>query len=211
MTKFCVVLANLMSESGELNAETISRIELAALLETKAEKKFDLFIMCGWPYRSDCDIAIADAMKEYMLSRYPTLSRKIISQSLSRDTVGDAIFTRICIGELMDIKNCPLDLTVVTSDYHVSRTKAIFDFVFGDKFSISVKGALGFNHVGLEIKEAQSLSSFRNSFSDSVSGDLESIYLSLCRKHPFYNGKVFPRIGELSCVINQLKSFLGPL
>ena len=196
-----------MGERGVLNDETIARINLAAQLESSQESH--LILLCGWDYRPDCDIAIADAMREYLRVHHPKLAQKAICQRLSRDTVGDAVFSRIYLDEL--VGNGAFDaVCVITSDYHVHRTKKVFEFVFGEDCSVVVKGAAGFECNDLTMKEAESLAAFRKTFGNATPGDINSIYSALRDDHPFYNGTVYPRIDEPCDVIRELKNAANP-
>ncbi len=190
-----------MSESGVLNAETAARIDLAAQSERHQEST--LIMLCGWPYRSDCEIAIADAMREYLIAKHPKLSHKSICQRLSRDTIGDAIFCRIYLDTTTSSLANYL-VNVVTSDYHVERSRVIFEFVFGGSCPVSVEGAPGFEHDWSAAKEADSLSAFRTTFKNALPGDLESIFSALRNNHPFYNGEIYPRIRSYSDVVEAL-------
>ena len=189
-----IVLANLMGSEGELNVETKARIDSAVKLHHKLPS--DVILLCGWAYRPDCSIAIADAMKSYILAQFPGLAEKIVCQKLSRDTVGDAVFARIYLSEIFEGISS-FNLNVITSDYHAKRTQEIFDFVFGKCSSINVPGVPGFTDEGSAAKEIRSLEAFRNTFSDANAGDLNSIYLSLMNNHPFYNGFIHPRIDDM--------------
>jgi hypothetical protein len=201
-----IVLANLMSSEGELNVETKARIDLAVKLHCKLPS--DVILLCGWAYRPDCSIAIADAMKSYILAQFPGFAEKIVCQKLSRDTVGDAVFARICLGELfMGISS--FNLNVVTSDYHAKRVQEIFSFVFGKCSSITVAGAPGFSDKRSAAKEIRSLEAFRNTFFDASAGDLNSIYLSLMKNHPFYNGFIHPRIEARSATSLDIRRSLA--
>ena len=201
MNRFSIVLANLMSETGELNAETAARVDLAVQIEKHHEST--LFLLCGWPYRPDCDISIADAMKGYLLAKYPSLSKVSRCQGLSRDTVGDAVFSRIYLNALVG-SLATYVVNVVTSDYHVERTREIFEFVYGEACSVSVVGVSGFRADDSAAKEADSLSAFRTCFCGVLPGDLDSIFSLLRNNHPFYNGEVYPRIGSLGDVVQAL-------
>lgn len=55
------------------------------------------------------------------------------SQYASRDTIGDAFFTRMWFTELHKLCN----LKIVTSDFHLSRATAIFEWVFSLPLSSS--------------------------------------------------------------------------
>ena len=202
MRSLSLVLANLMNSRAELNSESIARINLATDFERFQES--NLIILCGWAYRPDSDIAIADAMKCYLLENHPDFVHKAVSQRMSRDTVGDAVFSRIYIDKF--VGNCAFDVVnIFTSDYHVARTEEIFTFVFGDKIPVLVRGAPGFDDEQTKVKEENSLRAFRSTFSGVLPGDLQSIYVKLQNSHPFYNGVIFPKILGMCEVISQLK------
>lgn len=203
-----IVLANLMSSKGDLNAETKARIDLAIKLDS--ELLSDVILLCGWAYRPDSSIAIADAMKAYTSRQFPEVAKRSVCQKLSRDTVGDAVFARLYLRELF-IGHSSFNLNVITSDYHTKRTEEIFDFIFGSGTSICVKGAPSLNCYMSEMKEMQSLEAFRKSFSDATPGDLDSIYFSLINSHPYYNGAIYPQIEDMSVVSWNIKSYLASL
>jgi len=206
--RVAVVLANLMNNKGELNAETKARIDLAASIDS--ELPWDVILLCGWEYRPDCSMAIADAMKAYILAQFPGLADKSVCQKFSRDTVGDAVFACICLGELFTARSS-FDLHVITSDYHAKRALEIFGFVFGESSSISVRGVTGFGEKISAAKEIRSLEAFRNTFSDASAGDLNSIYLSLMNNHPFYDGSIHPQIQGLGAASLAVQRSLGSL
>lgn len=203
-----VVLANLMSSRGEPNAETKARIDLAAKLDSELQS--DVILLCGWAYRPDCPLTIADAMKAHILTQFPELADKAVCQRLSRDTVGDAVFTRLYLRERF-IGQSSFSLNVITSDYHAKRTKEIFDFIFDAGTIITVKSAPGFNRDTSATKEMRSLEVFRQTFSDATAGDLDSIYFSLRNNHPYYNGAIHPQIEEMGNASGYIKKpFASP-
>jgi hypothetical protein len=191
-----------MSDRGELNNETAARVDLAVQLEQSQQS--DIVVLCGWDYRPDCSIAIADAMHKYIVNYYPTFASKLICQRLSRDTVGDAVFSRIYIDEFFG-NSSSRAVCVTTSDYHVNRTRAVFEFVFGHNCGIIVNGASGFGSSALASKESESLAAFRKTFSEVTPGDMNSIFASLRNSHPFYNGEVHPKIRHFHEVAQELK------
>lgn len=190
-----IILANLMNNKGELNAETKARISLAAKLDSELQS--DVVLLCGWAYRHDCSLSIADAMKAYISTQFPGLAKKAVCQKHSRDTVGDAVFTRLYLRELFINRSC-FNLNVITSEYHTKRTQEIFEFIFGGTAFIDVKGALGFDSEISATKEIESLEAFRKTFYNSSAGDLSSIYIALANNHPFYNGAIYPLIEDMS-------------
>lgn len=183
-----IVLGNLMSQEGELNIESSSRMNLA--IEAFHENQVPCIVTCGWAYRSDSPIAIADAMKNYAIKMGKVNPESIITEKNSRDTVGDAIFTKKNIALKKGWKN----LLVITSDYHVSRTYIIFNYVYGNHYNIEVKGATtGIANEQLKNENA-SLMAFYGTFEGVEAGDDALIYKRLYEKHPFYNGVAHPKI-----------------
>ena len=126
MIRVSVILANLMDKYGNLNAESAARVDCAVAHDSLVESS--IFLLCGWAYREDSEIAIADAMHEYTRKRYPSISTRVICQRTSRDTVGDALFSRIYLDRLT--RGSCYSVKVTTSDYHVERTSEIFNFFF---------------------------------------------------------------------------------
>jgi uncharacterized SAM-binding protein YcdF (DUF218 family) len=183
-----IVLGNLMSKEGELNRESSSRMNIA--IEAFHENQAPYIITCGWAYRNDSPITIADAMKRYAveIGRVPSIS--VLTEKNSRDTVGDAIFTK----KHFALRNGWSNFLVVTSDYHVTRTDKIFRYIFGEQYFIKVKGAdTDRTNEQLE-NERLSTDAFYETFQGIQAGDDALINQRLCEKHPYYNGVAYPKI-----------------
>lgn len=181
-----IVLANLMDIEGNLNDESAARLAEASRLWHGGAG--DILVPCGWAYRPDSDIRIADAMKSHAVDRHGIPSDKIMTETTSRDTVGDAVFTKLNIANPRGWKN----VAVVTSDYHAARTEAIFSFVYGKP--VKCFSALSGKTDELILSEARSLEAFRKTFLGVSPGDDEAILDRLATDHPFYNGDIHPAI-----------------
>ena len=190
-----------MNNKGGLNDETVARLNLAS--DIANNHKTELTILCGWAYRSDCDLSLAEAMKRHLYRLNPRLAFRSICQEFSRDTVGDAIFSRIYldanIGEESEYK-----LNVITSEYHRPRAQEIFEFVFGNNQCIELFTISGFNSKELEINENRSLNAFRKTFMDLPTGEIKAIFTRLQSEHPLYNGSSHPRIGSYQDIVKSL-------
>jgi len=193
MIKVSVILANLMDNHGNLNVESAARVDCAVAHDSYDDSP--IFLLCGWAYREDSDIAIADAMHEYIKKRYPSISTRVFCQRTSRDTVGDALFSRIYLDRLAH--GSRYSVKVFTSDYHVERTTEIFNFFFCKRASVSVIGSKGFKSEKLMQKEIESLRAFRDTFQGAPPGDVQKALCILREKHPFYNGQIYVAIGEI--------------
>ena len=98
-----IVLANQMDENGLLNSESKARANKA--VEILNEREISHIVTCGWAYRNDSDIKIADAFKSYIVNSLGVNPSKVITELNSRDTVGDAYFTKINLALSLDWKN----------------------------------------------------------------------------------------------------------
>ncbi|MFJ9450884.1 YdcF family protein [Herbaspirillum sp. NPDC101397] len=183
-----IVLANLMDQYGVLNDETRSRLEKGCL--TITERRSPVLITCGWNYRPDSVICIADAMRTHAVEKLNLSGDKILTEKTSRDTVGDAVFTK---------KNFALPqnwrrILVVTSAYHASRTQQIFEFIYGGQYKIQTLSAPSEMNEKLKLSEAASLSAFMDTFHGVSPGDDAGIFDRLVTAHPFYNGQIYSKI-----------------
>lgn len=183
-----IVLGNLMSKNGKLNGESKGRIDLA--IDHFFKGSAPLIVTCGWPYRQDSNIAICDAMKQYAVESRGVRHNAIITEVQSRDTVGDAVFSKRLLKSIPSETN----YLIVTSDYHVFRTNEIFNFIYGNPYHFDVIGIPTKQTKKLIDSETCSLIAFRKTFHGIMPGDDEAIYKRLCEEHPFYNGVIHPRI-----------------
>ena len=178
-----VVLAHEMNSIGELNEESKSRLNLAS--EIFFNKNINAIITSGWNYRKDCPLFIADVFKMELIKK-GIASKYIFKELKSKDTVGDAFFIK---KNILRKKNWNKVL-VVTSDYHVDRTKIIFDFILGKSYTIDVVGSTGFSN-DIKIKnEKNSLIVFNTTFKLSEPGDDKMISHCLTNFHPFYKNEL---------------------
>jgi len=182
-----IVLANEMDKEGNLNLESESRIKLAS--DTYFNNPSATLITCGWNYRKDSKLFIGDVMKNYAV-KLGVPFNKILTEINSRDTVGDAFFTKLNFLNSNKWGN----ILVITSDYHVFRTSKIFKFIYGSQYEINVIGSYGFDSLEKQISEKISLTAFERTFENIKEGDELKIYERLSTQHPFYNGDVYPKI-----------------
>ena len=185
-----VVLGNLMSSEGQLNDESSGRMDLAIAAFHSGQTA--CIVTCGWAYREDSSLPIAEAMRRYAIQVGDVPEDAILTEEHSRDTVGDAVFTKRNIV----VPNGWSNLLVATSDYHSARTREIFGFVYGAGFRIDVAGATTDKGDTLSQSEEGSLQAFRRTFEGVQAGHDDAIYERLRTQHPFYNGRVHPQIAE---------------
>ncbi len=182
-----IVLANKMDKEGNLNLESKSRVQLASSFYFTYP--LISFITCGWNYRDDSDIRIGNAMKDYAI-KLGVPVECIITELNSRDTVGEAFFTKQNILNKKEWQN----VLVVTSDYHVDRSRRIFEFIYGNDYTINVTGTNGFSNSERQIAEQNSLKAFERTFKHAQKGNDIQILEKLSTLHPYYNGDIYSKI-----------------
>ncbi len=180
-----IVLSNFMDSNGELNLESCLRADKAAeIYKLNIKSKV---ITCGCDYREDSSIKISDSMSNYLFKKHGIPRNNLIIESKSRDTVGEAVFTRKDIATKCQLKR----LAIVTSSYHIERSKEIFEFVYGNGFDLSFfSSKLPFDNTKV-VTEKESLNKFRDTFSGVDKGNIVNIYSRLIHKHPLYNRDVY--------------------
>ena len=186
--KAIVILSHLMDHTGKLGVESKERANLA--IDTFRKKTHvDLILTIGWAYRKDIDIPIGLSVREYLLSK--GIKDHLIKTDInSRDTVGDAIFSKINLVDIYDIDK----LFVVTSDYHILRTQQIFESVM--PIDIEVLGCDTPQFSLSNSSEDDSLAAFRKTFEDTNFQSNDSLLETLSNKHPFYNGEIYNKIDK---------------
>jgi uncharacterized SAM-binding protein YcdF (DUF218 family) len=183
-----IVLANEMDANGVLNEESIARVKKAVEVYKKCNVSY--LVTCGWAYRSDSKIRIGDALKNYAVINCGIFPENVLVEGFSRDTVGDAFFTK---------KNLILpfswkQICIVTSDYHVARTEKIFKFIFGGKYTVNVQGAKSTPSLHALENEKKSIVAFKKTFTGIKPGDDFAIHARMRSEHPYYNGQEYERI-----------------
>jgi uncharacterized SAM-binding protein YcdF (DUF218 family) len=183
-----IVLANRMDTRGNPNAESRARADAA--VDAYRNGEAPLIVACGWAYRKDSTMAIAEAIRRYVIAHHGVPPDAVIAESDSRDTVGEAVFSKRNHAVPRGWKR----LLVCTSAYHVDRARQIFDIVYGPRYSIEFRGVPSPCGVRLRASELRSVEVFRSTFDGVAPGDDEAIFERLRQRHPYYNGSVYPRI-----------------
>lgn len=180
-----VVLAHLMNQDGDLSTESRARSDKAAELA----KQYGCPVVCmGWNYRKDTELCVSEAIARYLRSAHGIEESRLMIDRESRDTVGDAVLSKRQFLNLLPTKH----VFVVTSDYHVDRTRQVFEFVYGGDARISVVGVATDAGDKELLHEQDSLTAFYATFAGVKVADDNAILETLAKRHSFYNGVIFP-------------------
>ncbi len=126
----------------------------------------------------------AAAMRDFA-TRLGVPEESILLEESSRDTIGNAYFSRLLLARKRLGR-----IAVVTSDYHISRTRFIFQKVFGSKYRIKFI-AVSPNYTrairtARLAKEEKSLKRAKDFFNGVRAGDTRKISKLIYTKHDVY-------------------------
>ncbi|OGN01617.1 MAG: hypothetical protein A3I26_00245 [Candidatus Yanofskybacteria bacterium RIFCSPLOWO2_02_FULL_43_10] len=124
-------------------------------------------------------------MREYAVG-LGTSADAILKEDVSKDTIGNAYFCKLNFLEPNDWHN----IVIVTSDYHIPRTRYIFEKVLGSGYTIefaSVGSKLSPEEFAAKINKENKTTEFLKKWFDSISpGDTKAIKELMYAKHPGY-------------------------
>lgn len=182
------ILAGGINKEGILSGDTINRLNKG--LELFRKQNFKKVIVSGrfsFLYDYVPTKTEAKAMIEY-LSEKGIPKEKLILEDKSRDTIGNAYFVK---GILK--KNGWKKIIIVTSDFHIDRTKYIFKKVFGKGFKINfVKAGSDLSKEELEKvskKEMKALNLTKQWLDKIENGNDKQLKDFLYSRHPAYSKK----------------------
>lgn len=121
-----------LNANGEIPLWVKSRLDLAAQLYFKRKATYIITLSAGTvhkppPIRANgFPIFEAEAAAEYLVNLGVT-PQNILCECSSYDTIGNAFFSRIIHVENLNCKK----LLIVTSEFHMPRAKAIFQWIYG--------------------------------------------------------------------------------
>ena len=147
-----------LTDSGELPPYAIARLD-RALAHSAA---YFIPLSAGTPHRPPPLDARGYPIYEAMpaaryLREHGIPERRILAETFSYDTIGNAFFTRTVHADPRGLRR----LHVITSEFHMARTEAIFRWVFGlgpsggHHLSFEASGNAGISHQALEHRAAK--------------------------------------------------------
>jgi len=181
-----IVLGGGIDPDGSLPSITRSRVQKGVDLFREGAAPRLLMSGCWDFWREDTPLQTeAEAMKEYAtaLGVSPGV---IFKEEESKDTIGNAYFCKI---QYLRIHHWN-KVIVITSDYHMNRTKLIFEKVLGSEYTVEFISVE--THVSKEIlgqllsKETKVVGILTRWLQGIESGDDDGVGKLLYTKHPGY-------------------------
>ncbi|WP_269623233.1 ElyC/SanA/YdcF family protein [Prochlorococcus marinus] len=105
---------------------------LAQQIKSSLTKKYCVFFMGLGRLQGKCKLSISECMFKYFSDNY-FIPEQYVLEKRSLDTVGDAVFSY----ELLNFIGFTKHVCVVTSDWHLKRSKVIFKKIFDSRFKLS--------------------------------------------------------------------------
>ena len=182
MKRVVIVLGNKIIERVNLNDVTRARAEKAIEVFKKYDDGEIEMLAMGWRYSEEVDISLATAIKQYLIKRGVNKERIRCCEE-SKDTVGDAVFSRKTHIDKENIE----EAIVVTSKSHMERCKKIFSYVYrssGCKLKFTCAKDLSYSNEAK--KEKESMEVFSKTFDSDKYMTLEEIENIMREKHKLY-------------------------
>lgn len=122
-----VILCGGLTPQGDLNNATKSRIDMALKIESKYYIPSTRFTCNKAPCINSLGFPIDESIvaANYLMNNGID-SKKILCENTSTDTIGNAYFTRTLFTDPRRLKK----ICIITSAFHMQRTKIIFDWIF---------------------------------------------------------------------------------
>jgi uncharacterized SAM-binding protein YcdF (DUF218 family) len=177
--KICICLAH----------EILNNYNLSFDYKSRLNKAFEVFL------QNNCDSIIltsnskskknlkseAQMALEYLSKNFTFDIKKAILLEESRDTVGEAIYSKIRIDDL----NFKL-VYVITSDWHLKRAKYIFKKIYGSNYKIIFITIKGEKKLFDLEKDNSSQKKFDNWYNVEYSADNKTLLNKLINNHRLY-------------------------
>lgn len=186
MSDVIIVLGRDINQKGILSADSISRVEKA--VELYSQGIAPKIIMSGaYSYHIDTPPlqTEARAMREIAIA-YGVPKKDIIEETESKDTLGNAYFTKKRICE----PNNWYHLTVVASSEHIPRSQYLFDKVYGPAYTVEFvesKRVISDEKFKTETEHEQKSLEIAKQWLDSAQdGDDAAIWRLMAKHHPAY-------------------------
>ena len=181
-----VVLGYELKKNFELKNIAKYRVERANELFEKGLASKVIFLGSHSFWNKDKpEITEAKAMRDYAISKGLPKNVTLLEEN-SKDSIGNAYFVRKNYLE----KNNWKKIIVVTTDFHIPKTKYVFQKVLGNNYYFkteSTKSGLSASKVKeLKLRERKVVDWFKKYFENTRDGDLEMIEKYLYTHHPGY-------------------------
>ena len=180
--KAIIILGQMLNDDGSMINILKRRLDRALSISNNNS----LFIVVGGKANKKSPFSEAKVMSDYLLSKN-ILKRRIIREESSLDTIGNVFFLKRDILLKKRIK----DLVIVTSSFHIPRTKIIFNKILGPSYNVDFVKTHDFfdfyviKHqiLGIERKLTAVISDMLSNIKDGNNSQIKK----MLKLHPLYS------------------------
>jgi uncharacterized SAM-binding protein YcdF (DUF218 family) len=156
-----ILLGGGITKEGKLPHDTLRRIKKTHFL-LKQEKLNKIILTGGYTSKNHPKLSEAKLMQTNLLAQGIKRTQLILDEQ-AKDTLGNAIFSKkLCLTH-----NLPKKITLITSNYHMSRALRIFQHIFGKSYTFHAVKSKPFI-----------LHKIQNSLQELESDGLDQLFLS---------------------------------
>jgi uncharacterized SAM-binding protein YcdF (DUF218 family) len=194
-TDLIMVLGGGISVRGILPSWVEKRLEKAA--EIYISSNISKILLSG-KGRDDFPVPEARAMRDYLM--YKGIPEEdLLMEELSRDTIQNAFYSGLIHLRPLAVKS----VLIITNDFHIERSKIIFDYIWGDEFEFqyqSVKDeSIDEKIFQQRLETEKELIKFtENLFSSFKKGDISAVHDFIFNINNKYNRICRELSGELN-------------
>lgn len=178
----------MMESDGILNADSKSR--LAEAVQAYNKGLAPVMLTSGWDCNGSTSEPISDVMRQYAIDEHNIPAANIFADPNSRDTAGDAYFTKTNFAEPRQWRK----ILLISAAYHIERAHIFFQHIYGEDILIDTRQAPDTSTEAQKENEQRSITAFKRTFGDVPTGDSDKVLECLRHKHPYYNGEIYSRI-----------------
>lgn len=168
-------------QSSEIHDQLKGRMDTG--ISYFKETNSDWLIVSGAATNPDVSKAECDVMYEYAVNQGVDPSN-ILRERNAKDTVGNGYFSRRLIDQL-DIDSSTIH--VVSSCYHMERSKYIFEYCFGPAYTIDTSHCHEYRDTPESSRERQKMDQVEELLGDISPGEIDVIQDRLVESHDLYN------------------------
>jgi|GEM_PF-1459658 len=179
-----VVLGNRL-RSTEIHDELRGRVDVG--VRSFREEDREALVFSGGQSNPDVPRTEAEVMAEYAVEERGVDPDDILLEEDSRDTVGNAYFSRRLIEDEVDTST----IRLVSSCYHVARSVFVFENCFGDAYDVVSPDCYDADTSTAELTEGRSMTLNRRLFAPIEAGDIGEIRDRLIAEHGLYSASDF--------------------
>ncbi|MBX8634090.1 MAG: YdcF family protein [Thermoplasmata archaeon] len=172
-----VVVLGCRPDGNRPTPELTRRVKHGVETAMRASKRGESMLLFSGGKTSGTESEASIMHRDYELN-YRDIAIPSILENRSLDTIGNAYFSARILKRLEYGR-----IVVVTSPFHVPRSKYLFSFILGRRVGSSTFGAVP----GTVPKEEKApLEMAKHLFAGVKSGDLDAVWGRMRRMHPYY-------------------------